>query len=742
MNKAMALKGLRALSFFKVSIDEVDKKEGLIKMINKLAVTGRMTIGRMAAESRTTERKRTGPMAGKRIRQLVLGLLTLLAAGIAVNARAQNNPYKIDDRLYPIYRRAEKLNTSPQCLAIADTLLRESIRLGDKKAECIAYVVPLRYYIRQISTEKNFTTPEEKKAAVEKVETAAEKLKQVSRTNGYLQYFYYTYDQLITFYLNNKLSIKALQIGEEAKKQVEKDRHPYGMYTCMKAIANIYLSRSNYRLACEYNKQALDYMLKNLPEQDPAKLYTDIAKYYHNQKEYETALEYCEKGMLSAKTERSHLLPFVRKCIVLYDMQRYADFDRSYRELIKAIGTDRAIYGNQNMIALQVKKYIRDGNYARAHDWADSIKFSVDRHKFHSDVYKASGMYKQCLDEVNRMIEEKDSIATALQTADIAELNAQTDNQRLKMENISLELKQQQTASRYHTILSSGAILFLLLSIAYLTVYLYRRRKTIREIRQKNEELRVARDQAQAANRMKSLFIQNMSHEIRTPLNSIVGFSSLIANPELELEPEDAQEYSQLIQHNSELLTTLVDDLLGLAELESGKYTTRRENVACNDLCREAISTVLHRKPEGVRLYCTSDVPDDYRLRTDGQRVRQVLINFLTNAEKHTTEGEIRLHTSLTEHPGSITFSVTDTGCGIPPEHAEDIFERFEKLNDFEQGTGLGLNICRLIADRLGGTVRLDTTYTHGARFLFVLPITEEEEEEETGIYSSPVLHL
>ena len=649
-------------------------------------------------------------MGKKRLCRFILGVLSWLATGITLPAAAQNNPYKISDPLYPIYLRAEHLNSSPQCLAIADTLRRESLRLGDKKAECLAYVIPMRYYVRQTNREK--------------VEEAAEKLKEVSRANNYLQYYYYAYDLLISFYLNNQLSLRALHTGEEAKRQVEIDRHPYGMYTCMRAIASIYLARNNSRLAYEYNKQALDYILKELPDQDPARVYTDIAEYYNSTKQFDMALDYCEKGIQSAKTERSRLLSLVHKCIVLYDMKRYADFDRNYEELTKAAKSDRALYINPNMLALQVRKGIRDGNYARAHAWADSVRLLADRYKYHSEIYEAAGNYKQCIREIYLMMAEKDSIATALQASDIAELNAQTDNQRLKMKTISLEMKQQQAASRYRLVIASGAIFLLLLSVTYLIVYLYRRRKTIREMQQKNEELRVARDQAQTANRMKSLFIQNMSHEIRTPLNSIVGFSDLIANPDLELEPEEAQEYSRLIQHNSELLTTLVNDLLGLAELESAKYAMRQESVACNELCREAISTVLHRKPEGVRLYCTSDVPDDYRLRTDGQRVRQVLINFLTNAEKHTTEGEIRLHTSLAENPGCLTFSVTDTGCGIPPEHAEAIFNRFEKLNDFEQGTGLGLNICRLIADRLGGTVRLDTTYTHGARFLFILPLS------------------
>jgi signal transduction histidine kinase len=254
-------------------------------------------------------------------------------------------------------------------------------------------------------------------------------------------------------------------------------------------------------------------------------------------------------------------------------------------------------------------------------------------------------------------------------------------------------------------------------------LYLHRKRKVNLELCHKNEELSEARDQAEAANKAKSIFLQNMSHEIRTPLNSIVGFSQLITSPDANLSQEERQDFCHLIQHNSDLLLTLVGDILSAAELESNRYTMKIAPHSCNKLCREAITTVEHRKPEGVKLYYTSEVDDCYELSTDGQRVCQILINFLTNAEKHTTQGEIRLHCSLTENPGYVTFSVTDTGTGIPPEYSETIFERFEKADSFGQGTGLGLNICRLIAERLKGKVLLDKEYKEGARFVFVLPV-------------------
>ena len=127
------------------------------------------------------------------------------------------------------------------------------------------------------------------------------------------------------------------------------------------------------------------------------------------------------------------------------------------------------------------------------------------------------------------------------------------------------------------------------------------------------------------------------------------------------------------------------------------------------------------------------DVDDRYSVYTDGRRVQQVIINFLTNACKHTIAGEIVLKVSLTENPGMVTFSVTDTGTGVPPEKAEYIFKRFTQLDNFTQGNGLGLNICSIIAEKLEGKVMLDTTYTNGARFVFMIPDRKNPDGRSTN---------
>ncbi len=235
------------------------------------------------------------------------------------------------------------------------------------------------------------------------------------------------------------------------------------------------------------------------------------------------------------------------------------------------------------------------------------------------------------------------------------------------------------------------------------------------------EKLKELRKKAEEKNEMKSRFIQNMSHDIRTPLNAIVGFSQLLGLPDGSLTPEEKEEYSDHIANNSNMLMMLVDDILNISDVENGNYKITRRDVKCNELCANTLKSVEYRVPAGVKLYYTSDVTDEETIYTDGRRVQQVLINFLTNACKHTSEGEIRLDCHVHESEDFIHFSVIDTGEGVDPSMADDIFQRFTKLTTVE-GAGLGLNICSTIAKKLGGSVSFDKTYTGGAKFDFYIP--------------------
>ena len=263
-------------------------------------------------------------------------------------------------------------------------------------------------------------------------------------------------------------------------------------------------------------------------------------------------------------------------------------------------------------------------------------------------------------------------------------------------------------AIRARRLAISLLIFILVVIIVFFVIYSLHLRRT-------NEKVRMA-DAA------KTRFVQNMSHEVRTPLNAIVGFSQLLSMPDGSFPEEEKQEFTGHIVNNTKMLTMLLDDILHVSAMDSGNYRIAYEDGEMHYMAQAAISSAEHRLKPGVRMYYLPESTEPHTFITDPHRVQQILINLLTNACKHTTEGEIRLTSSLTQNPGYVTYAIEDTGPGVPPEQAETIFERFTKLNDFVQGTGLGLSICRDIAQRMNAKVYLDTTYTGGARFVLELP--------------------
>ena len=237
-------------------------------------------------------------------------------------------------------------------------------------------------------------------------------------------------------------------------------------------------------------------------------------------------------------------------------------------------------------------------------------------------------------------------------------------------------------------------------------------------------KLKKAVKEAEHARQVQERFLQNMSHELRTPLNSICGFSQILSMKEMRdcISDEELDEYGKIITSNTEMLTTLVSDILDISDFESGKYKLLLSDTDINEICRSSSYMVSSRLPEGVNFRLDTDVADGTMLYTDKRRVCQVITNFLTNAYKHTTQGEVILGVSTTLRPGYIAFSVTDTGMGVPAELQDKIFERFEKGISSLRGIGLGLNICSSIAEALQGDVYLDRDYTTGARFIFLHP--------------------
>lgn len=255
-----------------------------------------------------------------------------------------------------------------------------------------------------------------------------------------------------------------------------------------------------------------------------------------------------------------------------------------------------------------------------------------------------------------------------------------------------------------------------------ISIYFYLRTKRLKDDLERSQaDLYEAKDRAEESNRLKSAFLANMSHEIRTPLNAIVGFSDVLASG--GSSDEDQRNYFRIIQSNSDLLLRLINDILDLSRLEADKVTLTPEDCDVVQLCRQALSSVeMSRRESGNRFVFETKI-DSFVLQVDVQRLQQVLINLLTNAAKFTKNGTITLQFEVDREKKRVLFAVADTGCGIPKEKQKQVFERFEKLNEYAQGTGLGLSICKLTVDKWGGSIWIDPDYERGARFVVSHPL-------------------
>lgn len=237
------------------------------------------------------------------------------------------------------------------------------------------------------------------------------------------------------------------------------------------------------------------------------------------------------------------------------------------------------------------------------------------------------------------------------------------------------------------------------------------------------KELIQAKERAEESDRLKSAFLANMSHEIRTPLNAIIGFSDMICQTG---EEEEKQEYMKIVSSNNELLLQLIDDILDLSKIEAGTMEFTLAPTDINDLM-EGICRQMQEKNTSPDVAITfTEKAEECILNTDRVRLSQVIINFTNNAMKFTPKGSIQMGYRIDEAKDEIYFYVKDTGIGIPADKINEVFERFVKLNTFAKGTGLGLAICRVIVERLGGTIGADSKEGEGSCFWFRLPITQK----------------
>ncbi|WP_165154912.1 sensor histidine kinase [Parabacteroides sp. ZJ-118] len=376
------------------------------------------------------------------------------------------------------------------------------------------------------------------------------------------------------------------------------------------------------------------------------------------------------------------------------------------------------------------KYYYLTGKYEKALNIIDTNKLTeedIRTTELKVDILEALGRYKEALAFGRKVVEHAQMLHDEAFNRQINQLRTLHDLNNQEMQAYELQLREQQLHAQKLLVIILLVISIVLLVMLYIVHKFYRSARHYQQELMKDKDtlleserqLRTAKEMAEHANRMKSTFIANISHEIRTPLNAIVGFSELISDE--SISAGEKREFFSIINNNSYLLLNLINDILDLSRLESGNMKFTIAKCDLSDCCRNALASVEHRVLPGVRLTYTP-AEDPLHIQTDSIRLQQLLINLLTNSCKFTKEGEINLSYQTDEDKRYVRISVTDTGCGIPEDKQKVIFERFEKIDEYAQGTGLGLSISQTIIEHLGGSIRLDPAYRHGARFVVLHP--------------------
>ncbi|WP_270611519.1 tetratricopeptide repeat-containing sensor histidine kinase [Bacteroides intestinalis] len=441
--------------------------------------------------------------------------------------------------------------------------------------------------------------------------------------------------------------------------------------------------------AMEYVKK-LNPLLEQNPEHPLAiPILIENATYYISSGDQDTALQYLHRADSIYKNHTHEIAH--EFSINYYTAACYRALAADYHDKEKA---DEAL-----ALYNQLLEVVSNNKRSLEYRWICAEKIYL---------YKLLGRFDEACQIYKELYSVTDTLASKSYIRQINALKA-----TYQVDEIELENKAQQNKMVVVLIFIG---LGLLTFISMLAIWLRRQKKVVV---MSTETLEQLRHNAENATRAKSIFLSNMSHEIRTPLNALSGFSALLT--EEGLDDSTRRQCTDIIQQNSELLLKLINDVIDLSSLEFGKMQFSIAEHDAVATCRNVTDTVGKVKQTQAELLFETSLEELY-IETDDSRLQQVLINLLINATKFTPDGSITLKLEKQSEEMAL-FSVTDTGCGIPKEKQASIFQRFEKLDENAQGSGLGLSICQLIIEHIGGKIWIDPDYTGGSRFVFTHPI-------------------
>lgn len=486
-----------------------------------------------------------------------------------------------------------------------------------------------------------------------------------------------------------------------------------------KQLGHIYRTRGLKETAADYYRKAIGFIEENnLNKFSLPILYSELATVLIDTGRYEEAAEELEKGK-ARLTLPEYIWPLKLKQVILYSRTGRSAEARTLFDQIRQ-GHDGYLT-TASLTEAQLAINLAEHEFGRALTTLDKLiglfketghseTYFYELFQTRAETYAETGNYEAAYKSQKHYLDLYRKKVGDDNERNLGEFATLLDVSRLDVEKAELQ-RQTQEVRLHRTQLGIAALsVILLLTVLFL---LFTARM--------NRRLAHAKRAAEASSRMKGVFIRNITHEINTPLNSIVGFAELAAASD-DADAAERQSYISIIQENSGYLQKLVDDVLYIAGLESSETPPAMSPTDINECCQECIQKVSQSSSRAVSIRFVP-AREKFHLHTSCMLISKAITEMLRNAVHFAADGEITLAYTLDGGNRRITFTVTDSGPGIPACEAEHIFGRFVKLDTFSQGLGLGLTVCRLIASALGGTIKLDTNYSGGARFALSIPL-------------------
>lgn len=519
--------------------------------------------------------------------------------------------------------------------------------------------------------------------------------------------------------LRHNQILQAMEIAEELEKEVRENKAENYYYLPVALMGDVYYESHDMRKAEKFFLQALG----EAGDRDPKftmRTYMSLGE-MQALKNPQKALEWYDKAIELAQMYNN--MEYLSMSVAMKGYIHFlagdaGKFYRSYDDYNNLRQSGDPDFSKRYNNMMEIAKLTFDGDYRDARDLMARGNLYVDSALVSIRILASEGNIKDGFSAMIQRYVELDSIYSLAQEASYDHIATER----------TLRLAQDEAASSQKEVKILMYVLIGLI-VVFLFVYIMGRRRLMLKIWERNKLLKDALAHAEESDRMKSAFISNMSHEIRTPLNAVAGFSSLLVESGSEIGEAEKKDMQERITNNVELITSIVDEMLELSKSESEsnlRPQTEYTDVWVNQLCRGVLRSMVMKAKKGVEMRFASKLPDDFVIRTHPATVKRILYHILDNAQKFTEQGYIELRCGVDKEKHQIKLIVTDTGIGIPKEDHGRIFDLFEKGNEnFKEGIGLGLPICRRLAASIGGEVKLDDSYTEGSRFILTIPAIE-----------------